>query len=191
MKPQMPRWGSCDLKGSTNSLQDLESAGNGVNARLHPSCCWLSPQEAVTCAEVFLSFACCPTSRYHHNPSMAKNPELNRAHQKAWYERTRGNEILWRAYLDKKLARRRAKRANSKDGLGQAGLGHGGAPPRLAEQGLQKLPEEQAAVVERDGGLGKQQAEAVSLQWLIEEFTDSDTPEAIESRSLPPSESPF
>jgi hypothetical protein len=43
-------------------------------------------------------------------PSMAKNPALNRIHQRMWYARTRQDPERWRAFLDKRRAYKRSKR---------------------------------------------------------------------------------
>ena len=42
-------------------------------------------------------------------PSMAKNPALNRIHQRTWYARIRQDPVRWRAFLEK---RRDYKRSN-------------------------------------------------------------------------------
>lgn len=41
---------------------------------------------------------------------MSKNPQLNRAHQKAWYSRTRQDPVRWRAFLEKRRAYKQARR---------------------------------------------------------------------------------
>jgi hypothetical protein len=41
---------------------------------------------------------------------MAKNPSLNRIHQRAWYARTRRDPERWRAFLEKRRAYKQARR---------------------------------------------------------------------------------
>jgi len=41
---------------------------------------------------------------------MAKNPTLNRLHQRAWYARTRNDPERWRAFMEKRRAYKRARR---------------------------------------------------------------------------------
>ncbi len=41
---------------------------------------------------------------------MAKNPTLNRIHQRAWYVRTRQDPVQWRAFLAKRRAYKQARR---------------------------------------------------------------------------------
>jgi hypothetical protein len=42
---------------------------------------------------------------------MAKNRTLNRAHQKAWYDRTRNDPVRWRAFLERRKNYKHMKRS--------------------------------------------------------------------------------
>jgi hypothetical protein len=56
----------------------------------------------------------CPPFWNPENPTMSRNPALNRAHQKAFYQRLKADPVLWRAFLDRRAAYKRAVRAGAR-----------------------------------------------------------------------------
>lgn len=44
---------------------------------------------------------------------MSRDPALNRAHQKAFYQRLKQDPVLWRAFLDKRAAYKRRVRSGA------------------------------------------------------------------------------
>jgi hypothetical protein len=81
----------------------------------------------------------CQFSNGAHNPWMAKNRTLNRAHQKAWYDRTRSNPARWRAFLERrnnyKRMKRRAEQATTVRKVRPAAIDHrDGAEEPLADE---------------------------------------------------------
>ena len=98
---------------------------------------------------------------------MAKNPQLNRAHQKAWYSRTRQDPVQWRAFLEKRRAYKQARREGVAQRRSACSPRHDLEPTPAIDVGdiqrhVQELFEERAAIMEMDGGLTRKEAERLS-----------------------------
>jgi hypothetical protein len=63
--------------------------------------------------KTILGFNYCPPIGPRDNPTMSRDPSLNRAHQKAFYERLKQDPVLWRAFLDRKAAYKRRVRSGA------------------------------------------------------------------------------
>jgi hypothetical protein len=120
---------------------------------------------------------------------MSKNQLLNRAHQKAWYDRIRNDPQRWRAYLEKK----RLYKRNTREGLvgPKSGLGVKRPRPDLSKQEGQELFDEWAAIMHCDGAADKSEAERIALDWVLRNFTCPVAPRLIEHLPPPSGEVPF
>ena len=58
-------------------------------------------------------FNYCPPIGTRDNPTMSRDAALNRAHQKAFYDRLKQDPVLWKAFLDRKAAYKRRVRAGA------------------------------------------------------------------------------
>ena len=63
--------------------------------------------------KAILGFNYCPPIGTRDNPTMTRDPSLNRAHQKAFYNRLKQDPVLWRAFLDRKAAYKRRVRSGA------------------------------------------------------------------------------
>jgi hypothetical protein len=63
--------------------------------------------------KTILGFNYCPPIGTRDNPTMSRDPALNRAHQKAFYDRLKQNPVLWKAFLDRKAAYKRRVRSGA------------------------------------------------------------------------------